>query len=53
MNSRLVKSSGTWASNQDRDLSARELDIVAGGDCYVHSPRGSSDRDYKPVRSGK
>ena len=38
-------------SNKDRELSMSELNIVAGGDCYMHNPRGSNNRETARSRN--
>ena len=44
-------STQTETSNADRELSISELNIVAGGDCYMHNPRGSNDRESVRTRN--
>ena len=45
-------STQTETSNEDCELSMSELNIVAGGDCYMHNPRGSQ-RELTMRDSGK
>lgn len=38
---------------KDGELSVSELDTVAGGDCYLQYPRGSSPRETELHRTVK
>jgi hypothetical protein len=44
MNQISTSSQVETSDSESRELSISELDTVAGGDIYVHNPRGTSER---------